>query len=481
MTSYKKALLFSAFLLMALPACSGTATDTPVEDATSVEDAAPEASATPEPEEPTKRPTNTPPQVGPMATAAALAAQTTLVPPTPYGGEGASIIESDDYVGIFEQAWNTVKSNYVRDNFNGVDWEAVHDEYLPLAEAVTSSEGLWELLDDLIGELDDHHSRFVSPLELGAEYGISTSSDAEPRKWSGVYLWSLAAREDEHVFVWCVSPNGPGERAGIERGDHILAVDGVSFERTDEGYDRDMLRSVLYGTGGDSVTLTVQRGPDLAPEDITLDLEFASGCDGWDYKIISESPRIGYIRILNFGGDSDTNIMNAIEAMEEAAPLDALILDERHNPGGNSDADAAIFTAGVVGTVGPLREDATRTIYRIRGVDWNETTPVVVLTDGNSHSAADYFAASMQFLGRATMVGMHSAGNTEGINAFPLADGSQVRLAWTTLVLDDGTILEGVGVVPDIMVPMGDWGMKQTPFDVQMQAALDFLLDLLGG
>ena len=41
---------------------------------------------------------------------------------------------NDDYVGIFDQAWHVVEANYVRDNFNGVDWVAVYEEYLPFAE-----------------------------------------------------------------------------------------------------------------------------------------------------------------------------------------------------------------------------------------------------------------------------------------------------------------------------------------------------------
>jgi len=115
--------------------------------------------------------------------------------------------------------------------------------------------------------------------------------------------------------------------------------------------------------------------------------------------------------------------------------------------------------------VGSLREDSTRTTYRIRGpVQWNETTPVVVLTDGSSHSAADYFPAAMKELGRATIIGMNSAGNTEGITGFNLGDGTMIRLAVSTMALNDGTLLEDVGVTPDIEVPLGKWGLRQEPY-----------------
>jgi C-terminal processing protease CtpA/Prc len=70
---------------------------------------------------------------------------------------------------------------------------------------------------------------------------------------------------------------------------------------------------------------------------------------------------------------------------------------------------------------------------------------------------------------------MPSAGNTEGIVSFNLADGTLIRLAISTLLLNDGSSLEGVGVTPDMEVPLGDWGLRQEPFDVQWQAAIKFL------
>jgi C-terminal processing protease CtpA/Prc len=193
--------------------------------------------------------------------------------------------------------------------------------------------------------------------------------------------------------------------------------------------------------------------------------------------VLSRDPYIGYIRIPAFEGDSDTNILDAIEALEERQPLDGLILDIRHNPGGNADRDIAIFTQGTFGTRGPLREGKARSTWRIRGpVKWNETTPLVVLTDGSTHSAGEYFATAMKQSGRATLTGMPTAGNTEGISGFALPDGSIIRIAVQAVELPDGSSLEGVGVQPDVRVPLGMWGLRQDP-DVQMQAGIDVLLD----
>ncbi len=436
-----------------------TSTDTPL----------PEPTATPRP---TKKPAS-----GPIATAMALAGSVTMVPPTAVGGVDPKDIEPDDYVGIFEQAWAIVNVNYVRDNFNGVDWDAIHDEYLPRAEQVTSSEELHQLLAELIGELHDDHSRYVPPNRMEAEFGVGQGGEALP--WTGIEVWPGPGREDEYFAAWHVCLLSPATTAGIERGDIIMAVDGQPLERGPEGFTREQVRMVYYGTGGDLVTLTVQSGPNEEARDVNVHLGGAGGCDDWLHGIVNESPRIGYIRIPDFDGDAAKNIFDAIRDMETDTPLDGLILDVRHNPGGNSDSSIGIFAKGIVGTMGPLRADKQRTTYRIRQINsmiWNETTPVVVLIDGSSHSAADYFPAAMKELGRATIIGMNSAGNTEAINSFGLADGTLIRLAWTTMLLNDGTSLEGVGVTPDVKVPLGKWGLKQRPFDVQLQAAIDFLV-----
>jgi len=422
--------------------------------------------------------TETPEKVNSMATIQALGAQTTLVPPTPMGG--VAVEGPDDYVGIIKQAWNIIDTEYVRDNFNGADWPAIYDEYIVLAEDVTSSEELWNLLGEMVGELDDSHSRHVPPDRMTAEFGIDTAAAGEARAASGIEIWPGPSREDEFLTVWNVCAQSVAAQAGITRGDIITAIDGNPVVKEGDDFKREDRTAVIFGTAGDQVTLTVWQGPNQDPVDITLTLDGVGGCPYRYHEVVLEDPRIGYIRVPDFDGDSAFSIFESIKALEEEQPLEGLIVDVRHNPGGNSDDSVAIFTEGIVGTVGKLREGEQRTIFRIRGpVEWNETTPVVVLTDGSSHSAADYFPAAMKELGRATIVGMNSAGNTEGITGWSLADGTLIRLAVMTMALNDGTVLEGIGVTPDVIVPLGTWGLKVEPFDLQIQAGIDTLLEMI--
>jgi carboxyl-terminal processing protease len=416
--------------------------------------------------EPTETPAATLPPM--RATLDALVAAVTTVPQS--SGSDTAVIADDDYVALVEQACALVEENYVRGDFNGVDWAATCDEYLSAALGIYNQEAFWDLMEDLVGELGDNHSRFVRPGRFATEFNLPAEGEGIP--WPGLTIWP--AREDERIMLWDVCQVGAAADAGLRRGDVILAINGEAVEAAEGGFDN----AALYDQG-DSATLTVLRGPDMHPEEVTLHFGGAAGCDGRTYGFLSETPRIGYLRVPSFSGGSDESIMEAITALEEQGPLDGLVVDIRHNPGGNSDRDIAIFTEGTFGKLGPIRDDATQTIYRIRGpVRWNETTPMAVLIDGNSHSAAEYFATAMQQSGRAILVGMPTAGNTEAILGFNLADGSLIRLAISSIVLPDGSTLEGVGVIPDILVPLGDWGLREVP-DVQLAAAHEAVLGMI--
>ncbi|MDZ7843736.1 MAG: S41 family peptidase [Anaerolineales bacterium] len=382
-----------------LGACASPSTPTDGEDVVVIE-----ITATPAPTEaPTGAPSETPeptptstkkPLTGPLATAAALNKKVTLSPPTPIGG--VKVEGPDDYEGLVRQAWNIVNNNYVRDNFNGVDWDAVLDKYLAMVENVETQEELWTQQAWMIAELNDQHSRFIAPPDLDREFDLNSN--------------------------------------------RLIITDQIMFQSlTGELYQFEQRE--------------------------------------WSHQLVNQDPRIGYIRVPDFSGNAAFNIMQAIKDMEDGGELAGLIVDVRDNPGGNSDQSIGVFATGVIGTMGPLREDKTRTVYRIPGpVDWNETTPVAVLINGSSHSAAEYFAAGMKELDRAIIVGVNSAGNIEGITGFNLADGSLIRLAVTTLVLNDGTILEGIGVTPDVYITYQGSMDLDPPYDPQIQGAVEALL-----
>ena len=90
-----------------------------------------------------------------------------------------------------------------------------------LAEDVTSSEELWDLLGQMVGELNDSHSRHVPPDRMTAEFGIDTAAAGEAQAASGIVIWPGPSREDEYLTVWDVCAQSAAAQAGITRGDII--------------------------------------------------------------------------------------------------------------------------------------------------------------------------------------------------------------------------------------------------------------------
>src|SRR2546428_3609591 len=69
-------------------------------------------------------------------------------------------LSGKDRLEIFEKVWHEISENYYDPSFNGVDWQTVHQRYLPLIESTKSDEEFYTLLMRMVGELHDAHTRY---------------------------------------------------------------------------------------------------------------------------------------------------------------------------------------------------------------------------------------------------------------------------------------------------------------------------------
>ncbi len=135
--------------------------------------------------------------------------------------------------------------------------------------------------------------------------------------------------------------------------------------------------------------------------------------------------------------------------------VNAVIIDLRHNYGGYIDAAYNVLSNFVRGRLAteydsygkfPKRGEPG-TFYR-----QFSDVPMVVLVDAETHSAAELTAGILQQTRQAIVIGQTSAGNTEIVLPFDFEDGSRLWLAIGGFTLADGTSLEGVGVIPDVVI-----------------------------
>jgi len=375
---------------------------------------------------------------------------------------------------IFEQVWTTVRDTYVYEDYRGVDWERARIEFAPRVAAAADPETFYALMRELIALLDDEHSRFESPQEVAAQ-------EAEYR---GEYRYGGIGAQirpvEEGGLITALVPDGPAARAGILPRDIILAVNGIPF--TDSAaFGPDGPIGAVRGAPGASVRLTVRTGQQ-APREVEVQREVINA-DAFNQVRVTTLPgrAIGYVEIPSFYVEGvDEKVRTGVEQLLARGPLEGLILDVRANSGGYVHLmlqTVALFQDG--GSIGSTRgrnvneEQKVPAGKTIAGI---ERVPVVVLIGPDTASAAEMFAGGLQALGRAMVVGMPSAGNTENLYSYDYADGSRLLLATVGYRLPDGTLIEGRGILPDKVLDV-EWWRFPIENDPQVNVALELIAE----
>jgi C-terminal peptidase prc len=462
----------SMFLLIALAlgGCSITPPEAALPTAVPAASATPARPATPAaaPSAPpgrTPAPTGRPPSPTPAA-ANTPRPTVELIAPTPT----LAPLTMAERERIFQQIWETVRDHYLYSDYRGVDWQAARAEFAPKVAAASSPEAFYNLMRELIDRLGDDHSRFESPQDVAAQ----EAEFAGNLRYGGI---GAEIRDvDEGGLVSSVVPGGPADTAGIMPRDIVIAIDGIAFTDA-EAFGADGQIGRVRGEPGTRVQLTVRRKGQ--PDREVAVTRAAIDMDAFNRVAAQRLPggRIGLVTIPSFYVEAvDTHVREAVESLLAAGPLDGLLIDVRNNSGGYVylmlDTIALFHNGGSIGSTSgrsaseEQRVPAGKTIAGLDGV------PIVVLSGTETVSAGEMFAAGMQVLGRAQVVGVPSAGNTENLYSYNFDDGSQLLLAEVAYKLPDGTLIEGRGVIPDRQVD-AEWWRYAPADDPQVIAAID--------
>ena len=242
----------------------------------------------------------------------------------------------------------------------------------------------------------------------------------------------------------------PAADAGIEPGDRISKIDAQSTT----GMDVEEIVKRLRGAPGTRVTLTVSRN-DRPPFEVTLSRAIIHVVS---VKSDLKGDNIGYVRIAAFTESTARELATAIGRLKDRARgrLNGLILDLRNDPGGLLDAAVEVagdFTDGgvVVTTRGRTGQDDH--VYRAPATgDLVRGTPIVVLINSASASAAEIVAGALQDHHRATVMGTRSFGKGSVQTIIPLDGQGALRLTTALYYTPSGRSIQGQGIAPDIVV-----------------------------
>jgi len=292
----------------------------------------------------------------------------------------------------------------------------------------------------------DRHSEFLDADEY-RDIRNSTSG-----KYSGVGL--EVSTQDGAILVIAPIDGTPAQRAGIESGDEIIEIDGVSVRN--DGLN-DAIEK-MRGHAGTPVTIKIRR-PDY-DDPLTFHLtrqkiQVASV----RYEILQ--PSYGYVRLSQFNESTADEVSKAIDEMTDEVQkqtgnmLDGLIVDLRNNPGGILDSAVEVsdlfLDEGIIVTA-EGRTPESRFRRNAEQGDIMDGGTVVVLVNGGSASASEIVAGALQDHDRALIIGTTTFGKGLVQTVMPLSRGRAIKLTTSHYYTPSGDSIHQTGVSPDIVV-----------------------------
>jgi carboxyl-terminal processing protease len=410
------------------------------------------------------------------------AAQTKPAPQPVVGGAAASA--PDLRQETFDIVWRTVKEKHFDPTLGGIDWDKVRERYAPRVSAVKNDGELYSLLQQMLGELHQSHFYIIPPEAI-----IQSESKESQDGGIGVDIRFV----DNQAVITRVEPGSRGASAGLRTGFVIKKVDNLNVEQITERFLKSkespaiirllMVRAVLGNIKGKpetSVRIAYLDERDhlreaiITRERLKGEMSPAFGNFPPQYTEI-ESKRlangIGYIRFNIFVTMLMDKIRAAIREMNNAP---GIIIDLRGNPGGLGAMANGI--AGMLETkqvsLGTMKMRTTQFSFIAFPQTGAYSGPVVILIDGGSASTSEVFAAGVQELGRAIVVGERSAGAALPSHIMQLPTGARLQYAVADFKTPKGVLIEGRGVKPDVEVALTRRALLGGS-DSQLEAAIE--------
>jgi len=353
---------------------------------------------------------------------------------------------ADEWRQMFREAWRLQRDQFWTEDMSAVDWQAVHDRYLPLVDRVGCRSEFSDLMWEMQGELGTSHC-----YELGGDYapppewfqgllGADLEFSGKPRRWRVARIprgdsWNAEARSP-------LSAPGLGVRAGHE----IVAVDGRRV-----GKDLSP-HACLVNQAGCAVRLTLRAGGKLREVVVTtLETEQPLRYRDWVEKnraAVHDATKgkVGYVHIPNMGPLGYSEFHRYFK--QEVDRL-GLVVDVRWNGGGH--VSQLLLEKLLRRRIGYDRS-------RWMGVESYPTDapmgPMVALTNEYAGSDGDMFSHAWKIYGLGPLIGKRTWGGVVGIwPRHALVDGTITTQAeFAFWFRDVGYGVENYGTDPDLDV-----------------------------
>lgn len=407
------------------------------------------------------------------------------------------------YVEAFETLFERVSTEYPFTELKGLDWEAIYAEVAPQVQESAHDLDFYRALRAFTFLIPDAH------------VGLSFSASIFSREQSGGYGIVLAELSDGRVIVREVLENYAADEVGIQVGAEILTWDGLPVSEalnavvpyfgpySSSSYERvEQLTHLPRGDTGVAVEVSFRNPGESARtevliSDAELDSLFASNPFYHTTAVgaavqaeVLPDTHIGYIRIDSFSEDPNLIARVWVRALEEFIELGVrrLIIDLRLNGGGFAgvahgmaaylfDEEVVLWGSSSYNRLLGAFEEPEHYIT-LEPQEFTYSGEVVVLVSPYCISACEGFAYSLTSTGRAIAIGHASTAGAYGAvgGQYRLPGEYDMQFPTVRSVTPDGAIiLEDIGVVPDILVPV-TYEDVINEVDAVLNAAIEELL-----
>ncbi|MGZ5431622.1 MAG: S41 family peptidase [Thermoanaerobaculia bacterium] len=352
-------------------------------------------------------------------------------------GQSAQKTNVYRYLSIFHEVFDLVRSNYV---------DTVTND--------TLMEGAFSGVTDAI----DEFSYYVPPAQMNAYKGFTDVED------NNVGL--VVTKRFGYAYVIAPVAGSPAEKAGIERGDFIEAVDGASTQKMAVWQIRAALQKSR------PVKVQILRGGETKRSTVTIEPKSFHPVAATTDTISG----VAYVKIPYFEEGSAAQFRAALEDARKRN-IRKLIVDLRGNAGGS--VEEAITAADDLLTSGLITALEGRKVEPKRWQADRNTAydgELHVLTDVSTASGAEVFAAAIRGNNRGKVVGVTTYGKAIVQKFINLPSGGGVQMTVARYTTPDLKAITDTGIKPDVAVDLSSQAI-QDPDGKRVDDEEDLILD----
>ena len=348
---------------------------------------------------------------------------------------------------LYLEAWRAVYQAYVDGTYNGQNWFKVKDRALKSYQMNTRKD-TYAAIENTLSTLDDPYTKLLDP----SKYAFITGNK-KGNSISGVGI-EIAYPKDkatEGLLVVNTQPGSPADRSGVKSNQVLLQID----EKSTSGMSLYEAAALLKGGEGTSVSIKIrEQGSSTSTTTTTYDLKRAPlSRTAVSSTFCSLDSPTGYIRLGSFSDQTDLEVRQAVKNLKSDG-ASRYVLDMRNNGGGSFDAGvnvARVFmNDGVIVNIADSK--GIKDYFEAKNAAEDASSPLTVVVNGGTASAAEVLAGALKDNKRATLVGEKTFGKGLIQTLVKLSDGSGVAVSVAKYQTPNEIDINKIGIMPDTVL-----------------------------